>query len=224
MFLPRNATPGSVREGFKRQKTAQLHPILHSLAHSPERALTYEPHRSIAKLTNAQSEQVSPRIPLKRRRQRKFKVPPGFSVTSLPTPVASSEIKPRASRGLQFDSESEREQLYGNSDSPGSPPRPKQTTFNAITVSSAESSSDDELVEEVPSRWKKKIRGVLPASWLRLDKQAKKPKPSVAHESNEHTDLRSAQTSQRGVARKVNRDRGQSWNRTRAQAVSSTSL
>ncbi|KAH9821405.1 Mus7/MMS22 family [Teratosphaeria destructans] len=138
-----------------------------------------------------------------------FRLPFGVTPAPLPTPQISSETKPSCANA-------------GSSDSDVPVSRSRRTTLDrapshAIPIdSSAESdSSTDSPPEELPEivddrrlqRERRRIRGVLPASWLRIDLRAQQ-KPSASPMRARHSSVSPPPTDRpsKGIAQRVFRN------------------
>ncbi|MCJ1388444.1 hypothetical protein MMC18_001291 [Xylographa bjoerkii] len=95
-------------------------------------------------------------------RNEPFRFPPGTTPAQVPTPLNSSDIRNPPAIDIHYEAESDKanERTLRNLD-PGN----RATT---IVSSSEESESESESDHQL-QRVQRKIRGVLPASWLRLD-------------------------------------------------------
>ncbi|TKA64992.1 hypothetical protein B0A49_10356 [Cryomyces minteri] len=128
-----------------------------------------------------------------------FKVPRGFSPPHMPTPLPSSETRPF---GRVFTDElSETDSLLVSSVRPRSRKQPRR----ALTM---ESSSEESLVESEHDdsqlrRARKRIKGVLPASWLKLDRQAQIKTTNVEKTRVESIASPLRLMPQKGVAQKI---------------------
>lgn len=120
----------------------------------------------------------------------KFRMPRGSSPPALPTPVTSSEPRRRLFPDVFVDERSDTQ------------------SHNRVRSASPSERSDAgaPTSEDEPShqlhRVQRKIRGVLPASWLKLDLKSQKKKPDSGRDVRRSTSLEIAST-QRGVARPV---------------------
>ena len=120
-----------------------------------------------------------------------FRIPPRASPTALPTPVTSSEPRNHPQDAL-LEQEDE-----------GSP-SDKDLQSSGGSVSSA-ASSEDESANHI-QRVQRKIRGVLPASWLKLDLKTQVTKSNKGSSMFTSASPEKRQL-HRGVARPVLRDR-----------------
>lgn len=117
----------------------------------------------------------------------KFRRPRIFPSPALPTPLTSSEPRRRRpleiSEGQSSDNNSHAETTSGDTSESGDPP------------------SEDETVQQL-ERVQRKIRGVLPASWLKLDLKTRAKKP--AEDLRAYPSISPERKSmQRGVARPI---------------------
>lgn len=112
-----------------------------------------------------------------------FRVPSGAEFAKLPTPLTSSEPRKRRPRLTMLDDDSDAQSL--------TPQRPDSTS------DVAESSAEDEVSHHLECA-QRRIKGVLPASWLKLNlqKQAKQPQQEPRHPVDNSGN-------QKGVARPV---------------------
>ncbi|KAF2090351.1 hypothetical protein K490DRAFT_17109, partial [Saccharata proteae CBS 121410] len=121
----------------------------------------------------------SPQPAQSSKRAPKFRFPPGYAPKQPPTPLLSSESRSKTS--IEHGAESESD---GDSP-PRSTLRHRRTVPTAYVISSASSSSDSESDPEPSAavelqHAKKRIKGVLPASWLRLDQKAQEKRESIS--------------------------------------------
>ncbi|KAF2141298.1 uncharacterized protein K452DRAFT_197969, partial [Aplosporella prunicola CBS 121167] len=106
----------------------------------------------------------TPPLPATLATLRPFRMPPGLAPFQPPTPTTSSSTKAHRRRVVESESDED------------TPPRSTARPFRRVPSAVVDVSSDSSS----SSPEEKRIRGVLPASWLRLDQQAqsKKPPPS----------------------------------------------
>lgn len=129
----------------------------------------------------------------------RFRVPPGFSAAALPTPVNSSgsrgQLRKRPTTVIQVDDDSDSEPAF-------SPRRPRPQTVVLSDDDEDGNNSDDSEGSRQSNleRIRRKIKGVLPASWLKLDQQAQqKSRPQEwRHHDRDHV----GGEANRGVAHK----------------------
>ncbi|KAF2808753.1 uncharacterized protein BDZ99DRAFT_390038, partial [Mytilinidion resinicola] len=134
---------------------------------------------------------------------RVFRMPDGSIVNGLPTPITSSESKPTNQQPIDSESESDtppRSVLKSRSRLSRHPTIVVESSSSS-DLSGSESGKSDISLKKV----KRRIKGVLPASWLKLDRQAQlKRQKSTSpqrprHKSPEKFEL------QRGIARRITR-------------------
>ncbi len=123
----------------------------------------------------------------------KFRMPRGPAPAALPTPVASSEPRRRAFLEVSDGEESDRNVRKGTQGT--------QVAGLSDSSDTSASSSEDEPSHQL-HRVQRKIRGVLPASWLKLDLKSQKKRSDVSREVHRSTSPEGIST-QRGVARPV---------------------
>lgn len=122
---------------------------------------------------------------LQRPRFKKFRVPRGISPLQLPTPDRSSETGNPVFHIMNIDNETESEldeveEVSRREQEPrlGSASSTPREASPVLLSDRDDNLSDDEEVDQIQSA-RKKFRGVLPASYIRLDKQlAKRPTAS----------------------------------------------
>ncbi|MCJ1274685.1 hypothetical protein MMC21_002482 [Puttea exsequens] len=120
----------------------------------------------------------------------KFRVPKGLMATALPTPITSSE--PRRQPVLEYSDDDDSARI----------------ALGRTHFSRASDDSDDELSlsEDESShqlrRVQRRIKGVLPASWLKLDLKTQKKKPEQSNKNSARLSPEKDST-QRGVARRI---------------------
>ncbi|MCJ1397800.1 hypothetical protein MMC11_000996 [Xylographa trunciseda] len=129
-------------------------------------------------------------------RNKLFRFPPGMTPAQAPTPMTSSEIRKPMGIGIHYVSESESGSDKENEPTPGD----LDSEDRAITVvsSSEESESDHQL-----QRVQRKIRGVLPASWLRLDLKARDKKAASSTTITRDNASSTKEFPRQGVARPI---------------------
>ncbi|KAJ9645931.1 hypothetical protein H2199_002974 [Coniosporium tulheliwenetii] len=130
-----------------------------------------------------------------------FRIPRGLSPNiGMPTPTTSSVTRPPQQLVVLNEFEDDTPLLSTIRRRLQSP------SARAVSVSSSETSPSESEHSEDSSEIKqvqKRIKGVLPASWLRLDQQARKQGPAVQH-GREHRGASPDNVApQRGVARRV---------------------
>ena len=118
-----------------------------------------------------------------------FRVPRGLSPSALPTPTTSSE--PREHRPTELFNDSESCDDAGIAPTDGEP-----SADSELSNSSSESEGDSQL-----KRVQRKIKGVLPASWLKLDLRANPKKSDDTSRISRNTSP--AVSDHLGVARPV---------------------
>lgn len=188
--------PHAIAKGFKRQKV--LHTFSKNKLKRPawgemnNETSTLMPSLDVDNLISDMPPSPPQSTPLKPNHSLKqqFRFPRQISSPTLPTPTISSEQRPRSVINLA------------------------ETLTSSIEYSTASSSEDDRCLtdhSDSPSvniqshqleRAQRKIRGVLPASWLKLDlkNQESKPKPRARLPKGLSPDLLGEH---RGVARPV---------------------
>ena len=176
--IARPSIEGEARQRFKRRK------ILHANPRSSPSA-----NASLSRIRTPEAQQEQQNKTLNQRRQTGqslsgsttrpiFQFPEGFKPAQLPTPLPSSDIKtgPLPSRKSRRVSRSPRNQAEPIAVSSPSPIRvpSRSPHHDRDSASPPASSSDEELCEvedSVRQKMRKRMRGVLPASWLRFDIQ-----------------------------------------------------
>ncbi|CAF9941895.1 MAG: hypothetical protein ALECFALPRED_009372 [Alectoria fallacina] len=98
-----------------------------------------------------------------------FRMPRRSSPAALPTPMTSSEPRPRHLLEIFEDEKSDDD------------PRRIRQTADADDSTDAELSPSEDETSHQFHRAQRKIRGVLPASWLKLDLESQKMKPKDSH-------------------------------------------
>jgi len=127
-----------------------------------------------------------------------FRLPHGMSPNPLPTPQISSDIRP--SHGNEATN-------LSDEDTPPRTARRIARVRSVVTIgsdSSVESESASEDDQKLLSRERRRIRGVLPASWLNIDRKARPTQKPVSPEHSERDSTPRA-APQKGVARKIHR-------------------
>lgn len=125
----------------------------------------------------------------------------------LPTPITSSGARRPLRRIIDSDDESGPPQRSTQRQMIRAPSKANMATPIPIE-SGSECGSDSSASETVRSaelqRMRRKIRGVLPASWLTIDQQARKP-DSAAAKSRQSVRMVDESVSVKGVAQRVSR-------------------
>lgn len=201
----RKSLRGEHRAGVKRRKLAQ---VVDSLQTSITGKSDDDDKDEDGDVLSPGITNVSPPRG-KREHRKKFRFPPGFTPAQLPTPVASSELsRTPLNSGVNL-TESEEESLQEIK-------RPKSSAVNLqttstvssepveITMSQSSGSTSDSSEAEHLRRAQKRIRGVLPASWLKFDNVSQKHKNSKKQLLSDPPGSRPI-VAERGVARKVRR-------------------
>ncbi|KAH7090567.1 Mus7/MMS22 family-domain-containing protein [Paraphoma chrysanthemicola] len=125
------------------------------------------------------------------------------SAPNLPTPSTSSILQEDSLIPLDSDTD-----LAPRSARPsGELRRPRRVISDEDSSSSSGSASEAEKSETEVQQVRKKIRGVLPASWLRFDRQAQERREALARERQRQESIATQSSEplefQRGVAQKV---------------------
>ncbi|MCJ1416619.1 hypothetical protein MMC32_002957 [Xylographa parallela] len=134
-------------------------------------------------------------------RSKPFRFPPGTAPAQAPTPLTSSEIKkpPIIDSHCYPESESE-------DDNERTPKDPGPSNRAITIVSSSEEDESDHQLHRV----QRKIRGVLPASWLRLDLKTQSKKTVVSTVMTRDSTSPIKQYPRQGVARPISSHKNQS--------------
>lgn len=126
-----------------------------------------------------------------------FKLPPGRTPASLPTPQISSDIRPQ---NVDLDSPTDSPTRIINTTRRGS---------DSLSSDLSSSESETEALAEAEAkrlrREQKRIKGVLPASWLRIDFRKQRVPPSASPTGRRRLSAEPSPRTgpQKGVARKV---------------------
>jgi hypothetical protein len=128
-----------------------------------------------------------------------FRLPRGLSPMPLPTPQISSDLRP-----LQGNTASN----ISEEDTPPRTSRRLARVRSAITIGSdtsteLEAPSEDD--QRLLSRERRRIRGVLPASWLNIDRKTHTKPQAASIDHNERASPGPQAAPQKGVARKIHR-------------------
>ena len=167
--LLRSHAKGVATNGFKRRKTAhtfskkkqrprpgkEFNPVAadRTSVLGKDDFTVLDPPVSPPLSDSSHTSKVRPRLP-------RFRVPRGISPAALPTPVASSGTRNRPITGI-LESE----------DTPNDDDISAEDAESAITIHSEVGSPCGQPAAELQQA-QRKIRGVLPASWLKLDLKA----------------------------------------------------
>ncbi|KAM0703774.1 hypothetical protein Q7P35_009713 [Cladosporium inversicolor] len=129
-----------------------------------------------------------------------FKLPRGLSPMPLPTPQISSDLGPLHVNAASNMSEE---------DTPPRTLRRLARVRSAITIGSDSSTESEPASEEddqrLLSKERRRIRGVLPASWLNIDRKAHTKPQAVSNDHDERGSPGPHAAPQKGVARKIHR-------------------
>lgn len=197
--LLRNPSITYVGNGYKRRKVIPpsfmvprgsiLGQRLDTPANPTVPTLEDEDHRSDVPLSPRHSGNPTP-SKVTRHFKPRFRYPRRPSPPALPTPVASSEPRRRAFLDISEDHQE-------GHDSPQRTPTASQDeSCDSIGISSEDKPSSEIQLAQ------RKIRGVLPASWLKLDLKSQKTK--ARNDQDFHSSLSPDRANiQRGVARPV---------------------
>ncbi|EKG11125.1 Methyl methanesulfonate-sensitivity protein 22 [Macrophomina phaseolina MS6] len=176
---------GSIQKGFKRRKT--LHTFSKNRTLNRTSSLRQSPHTHLSnRVQQARAFEIPPSPPASEAPQlhdqapQMPRVPPRLqllSPTKIPqplTPVMSSTRRQHLARIVDSDTDDE---------PPISTARQRglQRTHSLTVLSSESSSEIGEDEDRELQQAKKRIKGVLPASWLRLDRQAQANKKHLAY-------------------------------------------
>ncbi|KAL9059872.1 MAG: hypothetical protein Q9162_000942 [Coniocarpon cinnabarinum] len=224
--LLRKPQVGEVRRVHKRRKTSHLHgnaktarngavtPAKSAASAAGARVASDDDVYDLNNALDTNPDHTQADVLFNRRRRRKrFRIPRALPEDSLPTPAASSELSPNAGKQTLVSSTSESDESSETHSAHDQDIPPVHCDLHPSPVlvdsSLSSSSSEAEVQQEVADparRYQKKIRGVLPASWLRLDQPKKPQQPSSSHRP---VHQQSSQKSPiKGVARRINTDSG----------------
>lgn len=206
---------GVVQNGFKRRRTAHTFskkslkapldsepsPRAEYRAPPPgaENSTLLDVPASPPPSSESHGSNVQSRIP-------RFKVPRGLSPVALPTPLASSEPRIRPFIDIFEDEGS----LNGDQS-------PLGDQDNEIYTPSDDSSLEERPTDEV-RQVQRRIRGVLPASWLKLDLKTQ-TKPSKNGPTHQRILSSGTDGLQRGVARRRSKQKSLSPSTSRAVPI-----
>jgi CHASE3 domain sensor protein len=127
-----------------------------------------------------------------------FRLPRGFSPVPLPTPQISSDIRPIQGNNIT---------TLSDEDTPPRTSRRIARVRSAVTIGS-DSPTDSESAapeddQQLLHRERRRIRGVLPASWLNIDRKAHPKSHPASSDKVERGSPGVQQAAQKGVARKI---------------------
>ena len=192
-----------VRNGHKRQNVGTaafrmppgMRRVMHKYPHQETSNLTdadddviYNMPLSPPRSASQSSIEAAPAIP------PLFQSPPKVSKVTLPTPVTSSELRKPPVLEISEDDLSD--------NSPRVAPRISTSSESSGSEESDSTPSPPKHVSHHLERVQRKIRGVLPASWLKIDLKAQK-KYSGNITSNRQSPSPRKPALQRGIARPV---------------------
>ncbi|KAF2762084.1 hypothetical protein EJ05DRAFT_507674 [Pseudovirgaria hyperparasitica] len=119
------------------------------------------------------------------------------SNSRLPTPTASSSIRSRSRFIQTIPDDSDSDAITRSRRRRRNVPAPIQVYSQSSSADSGPDEEDTQVVEKVAlHKYRRKIKGVLPASWLRLDRQAQQKQPELRRPSAQY---RRAASESRGL-------------------------
>ncbi|KAK8183786.1 Mus7/MMS22 family-domain-containing protein [Phyllosticta citribraziliensis] len=160
--------PGAIQQGAKRRKTGQTYSKKNPTSRPEQLRPARRPELHILDIPPSPPPSRTPPVPVEpQARDRHLRLLPSLSPEQPPTPDLSSSRKPIRRRVVRSDSEDDSPQR-----------RPRRPSHNsAVNLVSSDSENDsDETIKSQFRHLQKRIKGVLPASWLRLDYQAQAEK------------------------------------------------
>lgn len=185
-LLQRRAIPGRL-QSRKRQK----------LAHKPNRTHNHgeqeDPFSVPPSPPPSSKESASASV----KARQGFRIPRGLSPLPLPTPQISSDIRP-LQEGTNMP--------LSDEDTPPRTLRRLARVRSVVTVGSDPSSESESSLEndqKLLSRERRRIRGVLPASWLNIDRKTNAKPHDVSIETAGRESSGTQSAPQKGVARKI---------------------
>ncbi len=215
--LLRNNVTGAMRTGFKRRRTMPAGtgdgstsvPALTTMVRS--RSPGGDVHRvRYSTQRESESNQSSPGLSeqLEQSLKPTFKVPRGVSPLQLPTPLYSSSPKglgltalPDTTQDLDGDI---LPQAFGMPNTPVKTPLAFSIGSSSTSNASSMSGSETEVSASSQLRHaQKQIRGVLPASWLRMDRKPLKEAHKRSESGHSAMEHRSPFLHRRGIAQKL---------------------
>lgn len=128
-------------------------------------------------------------------------------VNSLPTPSNSSTFQDELQQSHDSDSDPVSRNVQRSG---GELRRPTRLVLSDKLSSDSDASSESEQEEGELQKVRRKIRGVLPASWLRIDRQAQERRQALARQRARMNATFSPEPAepQRGIAQKVTKPMG----------------
>ncbi|MCJ1317652.1 hypothetical protein MMC15_002977 [Xylographa vitiligo] len=147
-------------------------------------------------------------------KNKHFRFPPGTTPAQAPTPLASSELKKPPIVDNNFDTESDSESESEDAKERIEEDLDKDDRAISIVSLSEEDESDHQL-----QRVQRKIRGVLPASWLRLDLKTQGKKAVISTGVRRDSASPTKKSNKQGVARPISSHKNQSINLSREPQV-----
>jgi hypothetical protein len=135
-----------------------------------------------------------------------FRLPYGKTPAPLPTPQISSDVRP-SGPGAAMESDTDSPPSRRPRTSTLSRVQSRITTIPSDSESASSSDSEADVEERRLMREKKRIRGVLPASWLKIDLRTRQKQPSPSPPRTRRPSTTSPHTEHRlkGVAQKIQR-------------------
>lgn len=193
-----------ILNGSKKRKLRRSLDQIAPLAHwSPsENALEYDKQLfDLSSSPNSEDQAVGQVI--WRPKMKRFRLPHGRMDTQLPTPSPSSDLNEAENLVRPLESHS---QINRSLTPATAHMRSRMNSKKRIIRTSSISSEDrPSLNDDFALRANvKRIKGVLPASWLRLDQQAQRIKPPKQRQSAQSTQLWARTVHQRGIAQRTN--------------------
>lgn len=172
------------QNGYKRRKTfhTKISGKLKSVRvrnHTHQSATDSNEDQSSVPLSPPPTSNISARDEERRPLPSGFVLPPGFKMPlartpgPLPTPQISSDVQQAPSESSQSDTELQPRRTRAST---LDRTHPRILTIDSSPTSQGDSSSEPEREERRLRKERKRIRGVLPASWLKIDLKAQKRK------------------------------------------------
>ncbi|KAK2777709.1 hypothetical protein FQN52_002986 [Onygenales sp. PD_12] len=162
-------------------------------------------------------------------RPAKFRFPPGYSTPALVTPVTDKRPSPQKLDAVSIDDSSSIDLDAHLNDDGDSGPQSALTSA-ADEVEEVEEVEEAEEAEEVEERgdpeaadylrriMQRRTKGVLPASWVRLDLQQQQEREKAAAEKQRLIQIQDRRRSGKGVAQRISRQRSNSGGPERPRA------
>ena len=204
--------PDSAQDERKRRKLVHIRPTV-GTSESPQVAAAAEEWSIPPSPPPTSSE--SPRQTAQSSKRPVFRYPRGHTPRGLPTPQVSSEMRPSTAVAATSDSDSPPRRPRSAVKQRAPPELVSVSSDSEVEHSVTDVDAEQALTKRAIERQRRRIRGVLPASWLKIDLKAQQrrilPSPGRSHTRARRHSTASPHPSTRqlkGVAQRISRPAG----------------